>query len=197
MRTHFYIVRHGQTLFNTKDLYQGWADSPLMEKGIKQANALHEGLKDIDFTYAVSSSSERAMDTMAYILEGRDVENTYDKGLREIFFGMKEGEHWPSTKPAFEIDWKGYAYCGGEDREEAYLRFKNTLEKYAKGGNVLIVSHGAVIARMIQHLDPETWEKKQSPGEFVFNCSVTRVDYEDGKFTLVAHPDTSYWEKYI
>ncbi|MDR1232245.1 MAG: histidine phosphatase family protein, partial [Spirochaetaceae bacterium] len=24
-----YVTRHGRTLFNTKDLVQGWADSPL------------------------------------------------------------------------------------------------------------------------------------------------------------------------
>ena len=29
----FYIVRHGQTLMNSLDRAQGWADSPLTEAG--------------------------------------------------------------------------------------------------------------------------------------------------------------------
>lgn len=47
MKTQFYIARHGQTLFNVKHLYQGWCDSPLLEKGIQQAKALHNGLANI------------------------------------------------------------------------------------------------------------------------------------------------------
>ncbi len=33
----FYLVRHGQTEWNTKKIMQGHLDSPLTEKGIEQA----------------------------------------------------------------------------------------------------------------------------------------------------------------
>lgn len=192
MKTEFYIVRHGQTLFNQKDLYQGWCDSPLQPTGIAQAKALHESLNDVDFCLAVSSTSERAMDTMDLILEGRKVPKTMDKGLREVYFGTMEGDHWPSCKPAEEIDWQGYAFCGGEDRDAACDRFMQTMASYARDGKILIVSHGGVICRMIQRLDPVAWQKRESPGLLVKNCSVTRVDYLDGQFHLVAYPDTSF-----
>lgn len=29
-----YLMRHGETLFNTQKRVQGWCDSPLTEKGI-------------------------------------------------------------------------------------------------------------------------------------------------------------------
>ncbi|WP_165437759.1 histidine phosphatase family protein, partial [Streptococcus ruminantium] len=29
-----YLMRHGETLFNTQKRVQGWSDSPLTEKGI-------------------------------------------------------------------------------------------------------------------------------------------------------------------
>lgn len=32
-----YLMRHGETLFNVQHKIQGWCDSPLTEKGIKQA----------------------------------------------------------------------------------------------------------------------------------------------------------------
>ena len=35
--TRFYLMRHGQTLFNTLNRIQGWCDSPLTEKGQDQA----------------------------------------------------------------------------------------------------------------------------------------------------------------
>ncbi len=192
MKTEFYIVRHGQTLFNIKDRYQGWSDSPLTEKGIQEAKLVCKGLQDVDFVYAVSSSSERAMDTLNYILGDRKIPSNFDKGLREAFFGDLEGAYAPNVKPSKEQDWIGYAYCGGENRDDAYLRFKKALEKYAYDGKVLVVSHGAVIARMVQHLDPKEWEKRQVPVQLVPNCSLTRIDYENGQFTLIDHPSLDY-----
>ena len=41
-----YFARHGKTLFNTYDLVQGWADSPLTDKGIEVARYLGEGFKE-------------------------------------------------------------------------------------------------------------------------------------------------------
>ena len=37
MKKDLYLLRHGQTLFNSKHLISGWSDSPLTEKGIEQA----------------------------------------------------------------------------------------------------------------------------------------------------------------
>lgn len=34
-----YLVRHGETLFNVMEKNQGQCDSPLTEKGIRQAQA--------------------------------------------------------------------------------------------------------------------------------------------------------------
>ena len=36
MKKNLYLLRHGQTLFNSKHLISGWSDSPLTEKGIEQ-----------------------------------------------------------------------------------------------------------------------------------------------------------------
>lgn len=40
MSTVVYLTRHGETIWNTKKLMQGWKDSPLTDKGIKQAKQL-------------------------------------------------------------------------------------------------------------------------------------------------------------
>ncbi len=37
----FYIVRHGQTLLNSLDRAQGWADSPLTEAGKQKCRPLN------------------------------------------------------------------------------------------------------------------------------------------------------------
>lgn len=42
MKKTFYLMRHGQTLFNLKGKIQGACDSPLTELGIKQAQVVSE-----------------------------------------------------------------------------------------------------------------------------------------------------------
>ncbi len=185
--TLFYIVRHGQTLFNTLDRYQGWCDSPLTELGIQQAEALYPKLKDVPFALAASSSCERAIDTLDYILQDRDVKKEHLKGLREVGFGKLEGSYFPKNKPNDEQHWIGYHYAGGEDRDEAMHRFLDTLESLAVEGNVLIVSHGGVICRTLQHLD-DTMPKHVSPAKLVPNCSITKLKYDNGTFEIVSMP---------
>ncbi|MBB5183465.1 histidine phosphatase family protein [Catenisphaera adipataccumulans] len=190
MHTTFYLVRHGRTLFNEKHLFQGWCDSPLTEQGIAYAKALHNGLKDIPFAFAASSTSERAMDTLHYIRP--DLTPHYYKGLRELYFGDLEGD--PSDlETKKEHDWIGYAYCNGEDRTQARIRFMETLKQIAVEGNVLVVSHGSVICRTIQYLDP-TFQRGPSPDILIPNCSVTLLDLDDGTFHLRALPSTKYRE---
>lgn len=88
----FYIVRHGQTLFNKKDRVQGFCDSPLTNQGILQAKALYYGLKDVDFIHAYTSISERAYDTAYNIIQDRAIPLSIDKRLKEYNFGELEGE---------------------------------------------------------------------------------------------------------
>ena len=42
-----YLIRHGRTLFNQKDLVQGACDSELTQEGVMQAKAVGENMKDI------------------------------------------------------------------------------------------------------------------------------------------------------
>jgi len=46
--TQIFVVRHGETEWNSKGLQQGHLDSPLTTSGIEQANAVANGLKGKD-----------------------------------------------------------------------------------------------------------------------------------------------------
>ena len=59
--TVFYVVRHGQTLFNVLQKVQGWCDSPLTEQGVAVARKLGAGLAATPFSAAYSSDSGRAV----------------------------------------------------------------------------------------------------------------------------------------
>ena len=55
-----YIVRHGETIFNTLDKLQGWADSPLTDKGIQLAIDTGNTLSNVHFNSAYASDMKRA-----------------------------------------------------------------------------------------------------------------------------------------
>ena len=91
MKKTFYLMRHGQTLFNLRIKMQGHCDSPLTELGRKQAEVAGEYLKNIEIDHAYSSSLERCCDTLE-IATNESIPYTRLKGLKEMNFVVFEGE---------------------------------------------------------------------------------------------------------
>ena len=86
-----YLIRHGQTVWNLEGRFQGWNDSALSEKGISNAKALRERLKDISFYEVYASPVGRAM-TTAHIVSGLEMDKIIpDENLREINLGSWQG----------------------------------------------------------------------------------------------------------
>lgn len=87
-----YLVRHGQTELNVKNILQGWHDSPLTARGREQALATRVAFEDrgVTFDHAYSSPLGRARCTAELIVgEGRSIELVDE--LREWHLGSLEG----------------------------------------------------------------------------------------------------------
>lgn len=65
------LVRHGESTWNQKNLFTGWYDCPLSEKGHKEAAAAGALIKKEGFTFdlAYTSMLQRAIRTLWYTLE--------------------------------------------------------------------------------------------------------------------------------
>lgn len=57
------LIRHGQSLWNLKNVFTGWVDVPLSQKGIEEALAAGEKLKDFHFDLVYVSTLVRAQMT--------------------------------------------------------------------------------------------------------------------------------------
>lgn len=197
----FYVTRHGETQYNVEGLAQGWCDSPLTEKGIAQAKALGQGLKDVEFALAYSSTSKRALDTAGYILDGKNIEIKQDERLKEMNFGSlerkpsellwhKDGVAGPAWDYYYENGWVEF---GGEDFYQLGKRMKDSLhdivkDSSLKGKNVMISTHGMSIIGLMYEIDPV---KADTIGE-IENCSITKIVYDNGKFTCTELNNTDY-----
>ena len=69
------LLRHGQSVWNLKNVFTGWVDVPLTPKGIEEALSAGDAVKDIPFSVAFTSTLVRAQMTLFLALsrhsEGR------------------------------------------------------------------------------------------------------------------------------
>lgn len=90
------LVRHGQSEWNLKNLFTGWKDPDLTEKGVEEAIAAGKALKALDlrFDIAFTSVLSRANRTLTLILEQldqEDLETIRDEALNERDYGDLTG----------------------------------------------------------------------------------------------------------
>ncbi|WP_396021655.1 histidine phosphatase family protein [Bacillus cereus group sp. BfR-BA-01380] len=214
-----YITRHGKTMLNASERVQGWADSPLVEKGVEVAKNLGNGLKDIHFVAAYSSDSGRAIETANLVLkysEQSKLKLVQRKDIRELNFGIFEGDKNENMqkmigtvagvksaeefmKLSIEEIVNFIAVADDTKQSEGWktfsTRIKRELDKISEetakngGGNVLVVSHGITITSLVDMID----SSKIKLG--LENASVTKILYKDGEYTIESVGDMGYVEK--
>lgn len=182
-----YIVRHGETLFNTKGLKQGWCDSPLTAKGIEQAIQTGEKLLGIDFEFGYSSTSERAIDTLDLILKDQDIPRKALKGLKEINFGEMEGQSEKYVHKELGYTNDDLVQFGAESRQDACQRFITTLKEISKNheGNVLIVCHGGIMINLMLELNENLLHSWGKQGHPMPNCTVLVMDIDENSIDFI------------
>ncbi len=143
-----YIVRHGKTDWNVKELLQGTTDIELSEEGIEQAKELAGKLDLSKIDICFCSPLKRARQT-ADILVGNKVKIIYDSMIVERGFGDYEGK-----SINFDLIEKQWNYKLNdnshniESLQDCLLRAKKFLDKIKReypNKNILIISHGSFI----------------------------------------------------
>jgi len=180
--TILFVVRHGETEWNLLGRQQGHLDSPLTELGIRQAQALTEGLaaKGIEAIY--SSDLGRATQTAEVIAARIGLTVASERRLRERHLGEMQGltmtayrDQNPDEFSRFESRSPEYRFPGGESARQQYERCVGCCLELASrhtGGKVLVVTHGGVLSSLLRHAlgIPLTEERRFS----LFNAAINR-----------------------
>ena len=182
-----YLIRHGRTEANEKWLYCGSTDLPLSASGAKMLENVHyEVPKECIF---MTSGMLRTEQTLK-ILFG-NVPHTVDGRFREVDFGIFEMRSYEQLKsdPVYQ-EWitgdneKNVPPNGesGEQMLERVLEGLKDLQKESK--NVVLVTHGGVIAAMMAQLFPGedknryTWQPKPGCGYVVDEKGYQELGYQ-------------------
>ncbi len=161
----FYIIRHGQTLDNVKQIIQGQSDSALTEAGISSLIERAKKLQDIQFDEIFCSPLPRAKKSLLtikpYFLY--PVKTHYSDNLKEIDFGvytkqplqkLKAVIHYHKANPS-------KAYPQGESGEQLIRRvclFMDTINQQQINKTYLIVTHFGVLETIANYYAGEKFE---------------------------------------
>lgn len=203
-----WLVRHGETTWNTERRAQGHLDVPLSSLGRDQATMLAHRLRGTSFDAIYSSDLSRALETARIVnsnLGGRS-QVLADARWREQMLGALQGlstnevaamlEARGATRPVLVNE----RYPDAESRAELMERIKLGLQELIRrhpDGRVIVFSHGGSIRAATSVLLGDTDQKLNFGG--LENTSITRfrmLSNQDTKLrgTMLAYNDSAHLE---
>jgi len=165
------IFRHGQSIWNLENKFTGWVDVDLTPKGIDEAKAAGEKIKNFRFDHAYSSDLKRAQKTLSTALEVAKhppITPVYDKALNERMYGDLQGLNKAETAVKYGEEqvkiWRrsfDIPPPNGESLKDTAARVipyfeKEIVPKLKDGKNVVIVAHGNSLRALIMYLEKMT-----------------------------------------
>lgn len=200
-----YIMRHGETEWNTKHWLQGRTDIPINENGKKVAELTRDGLKDVVFDAAFTSPLLRAKETAQIVLEGRDIELIEEQRIIEMCFGDYEGtsmvDKHEDMKIYFERPKEYVVKNGVEPYEDVFARINSFLDELTsnpryKDSNIFVATHGGMLRGFLYLLKDIDLNEYWGNGLHK-NGAVTIVEIKDGKRKILQEGIILYDESRI
>jgi len=164
------LVRHGESEWNKKNLFTGWRDVDLTDKGVSEARAAGGRLKGLNLTFGIAFTSvlkraQRTLDLMLEELGQTSIPIERDQALNERDYGDLSGlnkddarEKWGEEQ--VHIWRRSYAIQppGGESLRDTGARvwpyyLHNIQPHVMRGEGVLISAHGNSLRAMIMALE--------------------------------------------
>ena len=197
--TQVILARHGETEWNVEQIFRGRIDIELNETGVKQAELLAEYLSNLKIDAVYSSPLKRALKTAEMIASHHKLDVEIAPGLIDFDYGKWQGLPHQEVKDKYKElygKWLKNPHQvkmpDGESlndvRERALSVVDDVVAKYE--GTVVLVSHRVVNKVLICALlgldNSHFWNIKQD------TCGTTTFAYEDKRFILTKHNNTSY-----
>ena len=185
---HLLFVRHGETVGNLEKIAHGQSESPLNERGVRQAEITARMLRDWERAYhrVITSPLSRAHHTGRYIAKSLELPIDIHHDLAEGSLGDWEGvtyqelEDFGFAKHSIRDD--HFSGHNGESPIQLGNRMARTVREIRgrhPGENIILVSHGAAIAHLIARL----LDTRPAFGHqyLMHNSAVTELAFEDGQ----------------
>lgn len=198
LSTTIYLIRHGESEANERDVFLGHYDLPLTQNGRNQAAMTAAYLAEYapvpDAIY--TSDLKRAYETAQYTAERLHKTVITEKELREIDAGDWDNRSFDDLSKHFAESYHtwitdiGHARCdGGESVEELRERVVSYIIQIAQihdGGVLFLFTHATPIRAFAAHCLRKTHEEMKTV-PWATNASVTKAVFEAAEFRLVEY----------
>ncbi len=194
MAAAIYLVRHGESLGNQKNVYLGnRVDWDLSQRGFEQAERLADYFKTTALDAVYTSPLLRAYHTAEPTAQQHHLTLRLCPQLHEIEAGDWEGRTYDEIAREDPERWQAWLdaspevrAAGGENAAEVFRRSWQALCDIARendGKSVLVVTHCVVLRTLICRLMGKSLEQlSQVP--FVGNASVSLAVFEKASASL-------------
>ena len=197
--TYLTLVRHGQSDWNSKNLFTGWENPDLTSKGIDEAHATGLLLKKQSkiYSYLFTSLLDRAINTANIILEELDLSGinvVRDEALNERDYGELTGLNKDDARKKWGEDqvhiWRrsfDIPPPGGESLKDTADRVipyyeKKILPLLFEDNNILVSAHGNSLRALVMHIEglspEEILQREIATGQPI------SFEFSNGKFNL-------------
>jgi broad specificity phosphatase PhoE len=182
------LARHGETDWNRAGRFQGNADPPLNDTGLRQAVELARAIdgEPLDAIYA--SDLRRAVQTAAAVADRVALPVNTRPDLREADVGRFTGLTRQEIAARFPEDARvaeehGYTFASGEGLESLERRVLDALQEIARAhpdGSVLVVTHGGPLRVVLAHADGTSVDEHRLRFPPVANGGLHRLRITNG-----------------
>ena len=139
--TRLYLVRHGETFDNARQIMQGQTQGELNETGIRQASEVRDALAEVAVDAVVASDLWRSIQTARIVAAPHSLEVTTTPLLRERDWGDFTGKYIPDLSHVKEWPDNIESLPKLQERARQFLDF---LRTNYPGQTVIAVGHGIV-----------------------------------------------------
>jgi 2,3-bisphosphoglycerate-dependent phosphoglycerate mutase len=164
------LVRHGESEWNKKNLFTGWRDVDLTEKGVAEARAAGRKLKAQGLTFNIAFTSaliraQHSLDLMLEELGQKTISVVKDQALNERDYGDLSGLNKDDARKKWGEEqvklWRrsyDIAPPGGESLKDTAARvlpyyIQEVLPHVLRGEAVLVSAHGNSLRALIMVLE--------------------------------------------
>ena len=189
-----YLIRHGESSYNSEGRIQGQSDTPLSELGRRQGLAVAAAFGAQAATQRIgalfASPLSRALDTARPLADALDLPIQTDDRLKEIHAGVFQGLIWPEIHeryPEAGVAWQSQdpdvRIPGGESRRELMARGRAALEAVRETGvdRAVVVAHGGILSAALKSLLGIPAERNPF---MLYNGSISLIEWRQ-QFKLV------------
>ena len=163
------LIRHGQSIWNAANLFTGWENVGLSQKGILEAKNAAEELTNINFDSVFTSELIRAQKTAEIIIEGnsqtKPTSIISDLRLNERHYGDLQGMNKDDARKEFGEEqvhiWRRSFDIPPPNGESLKMTAERTLPCFDElimpelklNKNVLVSAHGNSLRSIVMKLE--------------------------------------------